>query len=69
MVHRRQQQESTMERAKSTELTTDEMDQVTGGLESSLRTTILNALEVIPILGLVVHVERAVYNGVNGTDK
>jgi hypothetical protein len=44
------------------EVTLDELDQVTGGLSDQTRTTILNALTALPVIGVVAGVGRTFGN-------
>ena len=55
--------ESTM---NTGELTDDELDRVTGGLDRLTASAILNGLAAIPVIGVVTQVTRAAANAVTG---
>ena len=55
--------ESTM---NTGELTDDEQDRVTGGLDRSTASAILNGLAAIPVFGVVAQLTRVSANAVTG---
>jgi hypothetical protein len=55
--------ESTM---NTGELTDDELDRVTGGLDRATASALLNGLAAIPVFGVITQVERGMLNAVTG---
>jgi hypothetical protein len=48
----------TMSEEPKVELSLNDLDHVTGGLDDSTKTKILDVMETIPVVGLVTHMAR-----------